>query len=452
MKRKINLEAEHLPGHLNTIADEESRMMKDRWDWKLHPMIFKKINYIWGPLEIDLFASRTSKIFSWRPDPQAEGTYAFKHHWKQPAFANPPWALISWTLSEVRAQRAMVVLVAPVWKSQAWYPVMINLLFDHPRLILAQETTVVQIHQTQPPFKGEDVQLAAWPLSGDPAKKANYLEKLQAYSWHHGDQNPSHYNSLFHKWERWCHSRGRDPICGPVGDIANFLAELFKEGYSYSSLKAYRSAISSLHVRIEGRPIGQYPIISRVLKGAYNIRPIKPRYQSNWKVSQVVQGLDSQKSANLPLLDLSMKTVTLCVLTRPCRAAELANLDFQSIKVTPEGSIILPLTPPKQCRVGDTPKDYFFPSFEENENTCPSSTLHQYCMRTQEHRREGTKQLFLTSTKPHKPATSATIARWIKTTLKRAGIDTTIFKAHSVTTSAAAEAGISIPDILEAAD
>ena len=63
--------------------------------------------------------------------------------------------------------------------------------------------------------------------------------------------------------------------------------------------------------------------------------------------------------------------------------------------------------------------------------------------------------VFLTSTKPHSPASSATIARWIKSALTEAGIDTTIFKAHSVrgaSTSAAAEAGISIPEILEAAD
>lgn len=134
MKRKIKLEAEHLPGHLNRVVDEESRMMKDRWDWKLHLMIFREINNIWGPLEIDLFASRTTKqlprFFSWRPDPQAEGTDAFKHHWKQPTFANPPWALIPRTLSEVRTQGAMVVLVAPVWKAQAWYPVMLSLLFN----------------------------------------------------------------------------------------------------------------------------------------------------------------------------------------------------------------------------------------------------------------------------------------------------------------------------------
>ena len=63
--------------------------------------------------------------------------------------------------------------------------------------------------------------------------------------------------------------------------------------------------------------------------------------------------------------------------------------------------------------------------------------------------------VFLTSIKPYGPATSATVARWIKTVLSKAGIDTSIFKAHSVrgaATSTAAEAGVSIPEILEAAD
>jgi len=53
----------------------------------------------------------------------------------------------------------------------------------------------------------------------------------------------------------------------------------------------------------------------------------------------------------------------------------------------------------------------------------------------------------------HYPATTATIARWIKTGLSKAGIDTSIFKTHSIqsaTTSAAA--GASVTEIMEAAD
>ena len=50
---------------------------------------------------------------------------------------------------------------------------------------------------------------------------------------------------------------------------------------------------------------------------------------------------------------------------------------------------------------------------------------------------------------------AATIGHWLKKVMERAGIDTTIFSAHSTrgaATSKAKAAGVSIPDILKAAD
>ena len=286
--------------------------------------------------------------------------------------------------------------------------------------------------------------------AGSLSEKATEL--LMA-SWRSKSQ--STYDSLFRKWERWCHQRKRSPIFGPIGDIANFLAELFQEGYSYSSLNSYRSAIASVHEDIEGVSVGKHPVVTRVLKGAFNTRPPQPRYKSTWPVSQVIHWLDSVRNADptTTLLDLSIKAVTLCVLTRPCRSAELANLDFNSIKFTPEGAFVSPLKPPKQCHPGKAIKDYFFPIFPDNSNICPVATLQCYCQQSKGGRPN--QFLFLTSTKPYRPASSSTIARWIKTALSKAGVDTSIFKAHSVrgaSTSAAAEAGISIPEILEAAD
>ena len=97
----------------------------------------------------------------------------------------------------------------------------------------------------------------------------------------------SSYNSLFHKWECWCSQRKRNPIFGPVEDVANFLAHLFEKGYSYSSLNSYHSVSSSVHEHAKGAPVGQHPTVTRVLRGAYNIRPPRPRYQATWRVAQV---------------------------------------------------------------------------------------------------------------------------------------------------------------------
>ena len=123
MSQNISLVANHLPGHLNTVADAESRILMDHWDWQLHPGIFHKISLKWGPFAVDLFASRLTHqlpvYFSWRPDPQAATTDAFLQIWAtMRCYANPPWGLILRVLSEISRQQAEVVTIAPVWKSR----------------------------------------------------------------------------------------------------------------------------------------------------------------------------------------------------------------------------------------------------------------------------------------------------------------------------------------------
>ena len=101
-----------------------------------------------------------------------------------------------------------------------------------------------------------------------------------------------------------------------------------------------------------------------------------------------------------------------------------------------------------------TTKGVFFPAFESNSNLCPANILKVYVERT-ESIRKTESSLFLITTLKYHPATAATIARWIKTGLSKAGIDTSIFKTYlicSASTSAAADATFSVSEITEAAD
>lgn len=54
LERNIHIRVQHLPGVLNV----ESRTMMDRTDWRLNPAIFRRIDNLLGPIEVDLFASR----------------------------------------------------------------------------------------------------------------------------------------------------------------------------------------------------------------------------------------------------------------------------------------------------------------------------------------------------------------------------------------------------------
>ena len=62
-------------------ADQESRLMKDRCNWMLNPLVFNQIQQVMGAVQIDLFASHLTKqlpaFHSWRPDLEALGKDAF---------------------------------------------------------------------------------------------------------------------------------------------------------------------------------------------------------------------------------------------------------------------------------------------------------------------------------------------------------------------------------------
>ena len=148
------------------------------------------------------------------------------------------------------------------------------------------------------------------------------------------------YNSLFAKWADWCQQRDRNPTSGPIRDVINFLAELYNKGYQYRSLNSYRSAISTVHLEVDDHPVGQLPLVSRMLKGVFNERPPLPRYSSFWDVGLVLRylkHLGSNDSLSLHLL--TIKSVMLLALARPSRSMNLSKLDIQHHTYTAEGLI-----------------------------------------------------------------------------------------------------------------
>jgi hypothetical protein len=198
MERDISVQAQHLAGRLNVTADEESRVLKDRSDWMLCPRVFQKINHQLGPLEIDLFASRLSAqlptFVSWRPDPEAMATDAFTISWTgMKAYANPPWSLVGRVLAQAQQQDADLILIAPVWKSQPWYPALLEMSVDLPRLLPMVDSLIQPTHpQSRPDLLP---QLAVWSISGKSTNTNSFRRKLRNSCSHHGGRNPPKHTS-----------------------------------------------------------------------------------------------------------------------------------------------------------------------------------------------------------------------------------------------------------------
>ncbi|XP_028394441.1 uncharacterized protein LOC114518633 [Dendronephthya gigantea] len=193
LENQLTVSAQHLPGILNTRADRESRIITDSSDWKLNPSLFQAVLRIWGPLEIDLFASRLTyqlpQFVSWKPDPLAIQTDAFSMNWgKIRGYAFPPFALIGRCLRQALSQKVVqLVLIAPVWPTQPWYPLALQMCTDLPLLFPMSTDLLEKDHQSHPLT---NLQLAGWRLSADVSKQLTFQRKLENCCWQHGEEIP----------------------------------------------------------------------------------------------------------------------------------------------------------------------------------------------------------------------------------------------------------------------
>ena len=139
-------------------------------------------------------------------------------------------------------------------------------------------------------------------------------------SWRRGTEKS--YSSAWGLWQGWCSKGHIDPLSASLSDIANFLSSEFENGKQYSTLNTYRLAISVTHPPIEGYPVGQHPIVCRLLQGMFNERPPQPRYQYVWDVGDIVEFLKSMApNEALSYKDLTMKLATIMAITNADRAS-----------------------------------------------------------------------------------------------------------------------------------
>ncbi|XP_024879664.1 uncharacterized protein LOC112459668 isoform X1 [Temnothorax curvispinosus] len=257
------------------------------------------------------------------------------------------------------------------------------------------------------------------------------------------------YNCALKKWWIFCKDKSLSFYDAEVADIVKFLTIEFDNGASYGSLNGMRSAISL----ILGSEVGQNEVIKRFFKGLSKLRPPKPKYDSTWDPSLVLDYFRDLRNEDLALDKLSKKLVSLLALVTGQRIQTLSSIDVRNI-VTKENLIEIKIPERiKTSKPGKYQPVLTLPCYKENLNICPVNTLQCYLKRTKELRKDITS-LFISFKKPFKKASTQTLSRWVKDVLQESGIDTDIFSAHSTrhaSTSAAKRKGINIDVIRKSA-
>ena len=201
-------------------------------------------------------------------------------------------------------------------------------------------------------------------------------------------------------------------------------------------------------------PIGNNCLIKRFMRGIFNKRPSLPRYAATWDVSLVLNFLRISCPGDVSLKELSMRTATLMALATGQRVQTLRSLTIDASCLNIKGDTCTIYTDAilKQTRPGHHLAPITIKNLA-NKNICLLHHLSVYLSRTATLRGDH-KDLFISSQKPFKPVSKDTISRWIRGTLSQAGVDTTVFGAHSTrsaSTTAASAAGAPVDLIMSVA-
>ncbi|XP_078586057.1 uncharacterized protein LOC144867916 [Branchiostoma floridae x Branchiostoma japonicum] len=128
LQHHIHLTPEWVPRDENEQADYLSKIF-DLDDYKLDVSIFQTLDTLWGPFSYDRFASNYSAQLTpfssrwWNP--QTDAINAFASSWTMHYnWIFPPPCLIPRILSKINQDNCCGTLIAPFWRSAAWWPLL----------------------------------------------------------------------------------------------------------------------------------------------------------------------------------------------------------------------------------------------------------------------------------------------------------------------------------------
>eukprot|EP00794_Sanderia_malayensis_P020746 gene20746-22775_t len=288
------------------------------------------------------------------------------------------------------------------------------------------------------------------PLARDYLKLSKPAQEIITASWRSGTLKQ--YRGYLQQWENYCAEQKINFYEPGVENVAEFLTKLYLSGIGYSALNTARSALSSILFLKGNTPIGQHPMICRLLKGVFEMRPALPEYTVIWDIGIVLKYLQTlHPPVSLSLKDLSLKVTTLLCILSGQRCQTIHEIDIQFIQKVDKMYRISIQTKLKQTKPNKHLKALEFQEYLPDKSLCIFEYLTEYLSRTKALRGENTS-LLISYMKPHKAISKDTVSRWVKTILRAAGVNVQVFTAHScrsASTSAAKAVGLSLTSILK---
>jgi hypothetical protein len=171
INHNIDLQATHIPGKDNVLADSLSRHVFSNLEWSLNDKVVQTLFKQWSTPSIDLFANHHNakliRFCALRFHPQAVSTNALTMSWRNLyLYAFPPFPIIARVLAKIRQDQATAILIAPMWSRREWYPLLIDMLIQEPLMLPRMHDLITQDQGRMIHSNLEVLSLVAWKVSG----------------------------------------------------------------------------------------------------------------------------------------------------------------------------------------------------------------------------------------------------------------------------------------------
>jgi hypothetical protein len=135
------------------------------------PSFFRKILSLWGPPQIDLFASLQSaqmmRFISWRAADSPEAIDALSMRWDFAlAYLFPPIPLLKRVMRKLELSKGVFLLVTPYWEAQTWFASLQALQLLGVCRLPFHNDLVIDLSTGEPPPFLERLFLVVWKICG----------------------------------------------------------------------------------------------------------------------------------------------------------------------------------------------------------------------------------------------------------------------------------------------
>jgi hypothetical protein len=336
-------------------------------------------------------------------------------------YAFPPFRFLLQVLLKIKQSDCKIILIAPAWPKQAWFPELLLLSCSRPLKLPFRRDLLSQ-------FKGKVVHPR--PESLLSSRLATLREGLRQKGFSEGAT--SHISKSVRqstgivyeaKWVifcDWCCGRDIDPVRVTVQQLADFLVYLFEiKQLVPSTIKGYRSAIGRTISLLGGPDFGQNEYISLLVRNFSLERPKQNKLDPQWNLGLVLATLNSPPFEPAEEVDLRFLYYKCCFLLALASGRRRSEIHAFSVS----DSVTL-LTDP--CFLGKNQipdrgaEPVIIPALPEDASSrlsCSIRILSIYLDRTKNSHPPKNTRLFLPLKKGISDISAKTISSWICRTI-----------------------------------